>query len=186
VEFAGACYHVINRGNYRREIFAGKGAADSFQACLGEAAGKFGCRLHAFIILWNHFHLAVETPEPNLSDGMKWLQGTWVARFNRYHGVVGRPFQGRYKALHVEPGHTLAQVAHYIHLNPARARRGPVERLLEYRWSSLPLFLAKERDVVSLGRDNSTGKRRARGHGRRLAQLSRLSRPSGRGRAKEN
>jgi putative transposase len=101
IEFGGACYHVINRGNYRRDLFAAKGAAESFRKCLFEAAERCGWRLHAFVIMRNHFHLAVETPEPNLSDGMKWLQGTWAARFNRFRGEVGRPFQGRYKALHV-------------------------------------------------------------------------------------
>lgn len=145
LEYAGACYHVINRGNYRKNLFAGKGAAESFQACLFEAATRFRWRLHAFVIMRNHFHVAVETPEPNLSDGMKWLQGTWAARFNRFRGEAGRPFQGRYKALHVEPGHALAQVAHYIHLNPVRARLMPAERLLAHRWSSLPLFAGKNR-----------------------------------------
>ena len=145
LEFAGACYHVINRGNYRRDLFAGTGAAESFQACLFEAAARFGWRLHAFVIMRNHFHLALETPEPNLSDGMKWLQGTWAARFNRFRGEVGRPFQGRYKALHVESGHALAQVAHYIHLNPVRAKVRSAERLLEHRWSSLALFVGKNR-----------------------------------------
>lgn len=145
LEFAGACYHVINRGNYRRDLFNGKGAAESFQQCLFETCGRFGWRLHAFVIMRNHFHLAVETPEPNLSDGMKWLQGTWAMRFNRFRGEAGRPFQGRYKALHVEPGHALAQVAHYIHLNPVRAKVFSAERLLEYPWSSLPVFAGKIR-----------------------------------------
>lgn len=145
LEYAGACYHVINRGNYRRDLLAMKGAADSFVTCLYEAAERFGWRLHAFVVMSNHFHLALETPEPNLSDGMKWLQGTWARRFNDYRGYVGRPFQGRYKALHVEPGDALAQVAHYIHLNPVRAGIVPAERLLEYRWSSLVHFTRKDR-----------------------------------------
>jgi REP element-mobilizing transposase RayT len=101
LEFPDACYHVINRGNYRRDLFAGKGSAEAFERTLFEACARFGWRLHAFIIMRNHFHLAVETPEPNLSDGMKWLQGTWAMRFNRFRGEVGRPFQGRYKAIHV-------------------------------------------------------------------------------------
>ena len=145
IEFPGACYHVINRGNYRRDLFAGKGAAESFQRCIAEAAERFGWRLHAFVIMRNHFHLAVETPEPNLSEGMKWLQGTWVTRFNRLRSETGRPFQGRYKALHVEPGHALAQVAHYIHLNPVRAKIVTSEQLLSFRWSSLPLLAGKNR-----------------------------------------
>jgi putative transposase len=93
----------------------------------------------------NHFHLALETPEPNLSEAMKWLQGTWAARFNRFRGEIGRPFQGRYKALHVEPGQALAQVAHYIHLNPVRAGILPADRLPEYRRSSLSRFLRPNR-----------------------------------------
>jgi REP element-mobilizing transposase RayT len=109
LEFPGASYHVINRGNYRRDVFADDGAAESFRACLGEAGVKFASRVHAFVIMRNHFHLAVETPEPNLSAGMKWLQGTWAMRFNRFRTEVGRPFQGRYKALHVEARHALAR-----------------------------------------------------------------------------
>jgi len=84
VEYAGACYHVLNRGNYRKDLFADESAAESFQACLFEAAQRFGWRVHAFVIMRNHFHLAVETPEPNLSEGMRWLQARWAARFNRY------------------------------------------------------------------------------------------------------
>ncbi len=73
VEYAGACYHVLNRGNYRRDLFTGKGAAEAFERTLFEAAERFGWRLHAFVIMSNHYHLALETPEPNLSEGMKWL-----------------------------------------------------------------------------------------------------------------
>ncbi len=145
LEFAGACYHVINRGNYRRDLFRGKGAAEAFVVCLGEAAERFGWRVHAYVVMSNHFHLALETPEPNLSDGMKWLQGTWARRFNGFRGSVGRPFQGRYKALHVEPGHSLAQVAHYIHLNPVRAGLVTADEILTYPSSSLVAFCGKQR-----------------------------------------
>jgi putative transposase len=145
LEFSGACYHVTNRGNYRRDLFAAKGAAAAFYRCLDLACTRFGWLVHAFAIMRNHFHLAVETPEPNLSDGMKWLQGTWAQRFNRFRNETGRPFQGRYKANHVEPGHALAQVAHYIHLNPVRAKIVSPERVSEFRWSSLALFPKQRR-----------------------------------------
>jgi putative transposase len=148
VEWSGACYHVINRGNYRRDLFLVQGAAASFETCLFEAAGRFCWRLHAYVVMGNHFHLAVETPEPNLSDGMQWLQATWAARFNRFRGETGRPFQGRFKALHVEPGHALAQVAHYIHLNPVRATLVTIDRLTDYPWSSLRRFAAEDRPKV--------------------------------------
>jgi REP element-mobilizing transposase RayT len=136
---------VINRGNYRQAIFGEEGAAQAFETCLEETCARCGWRLHAYVVMRNHFHLAVETPEPNLSTGMKWLQGTWANRFNRYRGLTGRPFQGRYKALHVEPGHALAQVAHYIHLNPVRAHATPVAALAQFRWSSLWWFPRKDR-----------------------------------------
>jgi REP element-mobilizing transposase RayT len=65
VEFAGACYHVINRGNYRRDLFKSRGAAEAFERTLGEAAGRFGLQVHAYVVMRNHFHLAVEIAEPN-------------------------------------------------------------------------------------------------------------------------
>ena len=145
IEFSGGCYHVINRGNYRRRIFEGKGAADSFERTLDEAARRFQWRIHAYVIMGNHFHLGVELTEPNLSEGMKWLQGTWIRRYNGFRKLVGRPFQGRYKALIVEPGHPFGQVCHYIHLNPVRAKLVPAERAPEYRWSSLRGFAGKGR-----------------------------------------
>ena len=104
IEVSGACYHVINRGNYRRNLFKEKGAADAFVRTLGEAASQYRWRIHAFVVMSNHFHLAVELGEPNLSVGMKWLQGTWIRRFNSLRRLIGRPFQGRYQALLLEPG----------------------------------------------------------------------------------
>lgn len=144
IEFSGACYHIINRGNYRSPIFAGKGAAEAFERTLGEAAERFGWCVHAYVIMRNHFHLAVETNEPNLSEGMKWLQGTWIRRYNSLRSQSGRPFQGRYKALLVARGHDLAQVCHYIHLNPVRARVVAVGELPEFEWCSLDKFMPKK------------------------------------------
>ncbi len=145
VEFAGGCYHVINRGNYHRRIFEGKGSADAFERTLDEVARRYGWRIHAYVIMGNHFHLGVELTEPNLSEGMKWLQGTWIRRYNGFRRLGGRPFQGRYKALIVEPGHCLAQVCHYIHLNPVRAKLAPAKSAHDYRWSSLRRFVGKGR-----------------------------------------
>ncbi len=145
MERAGGCYHVINRGNYRRNLFEEDGAAELFERTLGEAAVRFGWRVHAYVVMRNHFHLALETPEPNLSVGMKWLQGTWVRRYNGFRRLVGRPFQGRFKALLVEPGHALAQVCHYIHLHPVRAHVCDADDIQSYRWSSLVRFPKKNR-----------------------------------------
>ena len=76
IEYPGAMHHVINRGNYRRDLFENVGAAEAFLRTLHEAAGKFGWKLHAYVLMRNHFHLAVETPEPTLGEGMHWLQSS--------------------------------------------------------------------------------------------------------------
>ncbi len=136
LEFAGACYHVINRGNYRADIFKTEGARSAFEACLLEASAKSNWVLHAFVVMTNHYHLAVETPDGNLGAGMQWLQATFANRFNRLRGERGHLFQGRYKALLVEEGGPLGQVCHYLHLNPVRAGIVPTEKLGEYRYSS--------------------------------------------------
>lgn len=141
MEYAGARYHVINRGNYRRDVFRDEGAAEAFERTLGEAATRFGWRVAAYVVMRNHFHLGLETPEPNLSIGMKWLQGTWARRFNRFRDQAGRPFQGRFKSLVIEDGEGFRRVCDYIHLNPARARVVPVDEIGAYRRSSLWHYL---------------------------------------------
>jgi REP element-mobilizing transposase RayT len=112
---------------------------------LAEAATRFHWLVHAYTVMSNHFHLAVELGEPNLSDGMQWLQGTWIRRFNAYRHLVGRPFQGRYKALLVEPGEGFGRVCDYIHLNPVRAGLVTIARLPSYLPGSLPKFVRGSR-----------------------------------------
>ena len=99
VEHAGAIYHLINRGNYRSFIFETAGARQSFLECLDLCCEAQGWRLHAWVLMGNHYHLCVETPEPNLVEGMKWLQSTFANRFNRFRKANGHVFQGRYKAI---------------------------------------------------------------------------------------
>jgi putative transposase len=84
IDYGGAIYHVINRGNYRRDLFETVGAAAAFLRVLFEATGRFGWKIHAYVLMCNHFHLAVETPQPNLVQGMHWLQSTLATRFNRF------------------------------------------------------------------------------------------------------
>ena len=136
LEFPGAIYHVINRGNYRADVFQTAGAQAAFETCLFEAAQKSGWVLHAFVIMRNHFHLALETPAGNLVAGMQWLQSTFASRCNRLRGERGHLFQGRYKALGVEGDPALGQLCDYLHLNPVRAGAVPVSRLAGYRASS--------------------------------------------------
>jgi REP element-mobilizing transposase RayT len=138
-------YHVINRGNYRAGVFAEEGARQAFMACLAEACAKAGWVVHAYVLMSNHYHLALETPQGNLVEGMRWLQSTFANRFNRFRGESGHVFQGRYKALVVEGSEGLAAVAHYIHLNPVRAGIVPVERLAEYPDSSFTALLVPKK-----------------------------------------
>jgi len=145
IQFQGARYHVINRGNYRSDIYASEGAAQSFLSTVTEAVVRFGWRLHAFVIMRNHYHLAIETPLANLTVGMQWLQSTAATRFNRFRKENGHVFQGRYKALVLEDCAALCNVVDYIHLNPVRAGAVPAKRVGEYRWSSLRALIEKKR-----------------------------------------
>ena len=115
-----------------------------FLRTLGEACEKTGWRVHAYVLMSNHYHLLLDTPEANLVSGMKWLQGTYTQRYNLKHGICGHLFQGRYKAVVVEPeGMYLQVVSTYIHLNPARAGLMKIgeQKLKSYCWSSYPLYL---------------------------------------------
>lgn len=150
LEFPGACYHVLNRGNYRSDLFATDGAKGAFEQCLFDACTKSKWLLHAYVVMRNHYHLAIETPEGNLVSGMQWLQATFANRFNRLRGERGHLFQGRYKSLLVEEGEALGQVCHYLHLNPVRAGVVPVAQLAEYRHSSYWYLQRKRPACLSL------------------------------------
>jgi REP element-mobilizing transposase RayT len=144
LEYAGAIYHVMNRGDRREPIFEDDEDRQRFLEILGEACAKTGWEVHAFCLMPNHFHLVVETPQPNLAAGMKWFLGTYTSRFNRRHKVFGHLFSGRYKALIVDGSGNgyLRTVCDYVHLNPARANLLTVDqRLRAYRWSSWPEYL---------------------------------------------
>jgi putative transposase len=148
VQYPGAIYHVMNRGDRREPIF--KDAADRrrFLDTLGEACGKTGWQVLAYCLMPNHFHLVVETPQGNLVAGMKWFLGAYTSRFNRRHKVSGHLFSGRYKALIVDGSGNgyLRTVCDYVHLNPARANLlKPEISLREYPWSSWPEYLKGSR-----------------------------------------
>ena len=102
IQYPGAIYHVMNRGDRREAIFADDDDRRRFLETLGEACQKTAWQVHAFCLLTNHFHLVIETPQANLVPGMKWLLGTYTGRFNRRHKEFGHLFSGRYKALIVD------------------------------------------------------------------------------------
>ena len=144
VEYPGAVYHLMNRGDHREVIFLDDADRERFVATLGEACVKTGWEVHALCLMPNHFHLVVETPCANLVAGMKWLLGTYTGRFNRRHKLFGHLFSGRYKALVVDGSGDgyLKTVCDYVHLNPARAKLlAPEVPLRDYAWSSWPEYL---------------------------------------------
>ena len=144
LQYPGAIYHVMSRGDRREDIFRDDVDRESFLQTLADACVKTGWQVHAFCLMPNHFHLVVETPQPNLVAGMKWFLGTYTARFNRRHRLSGHVFAGRYKSLLVGgQGGYLRTVCDYVHLNPVRAKLiAPESPLRYYRWSSFPLYLA--------------------------------------------
>ena len=140
IEFPGAVYHVVNRGDRRQPIFSDDEDRQTFIATLGETCSKAGWSIHAFCLLPDHFHMVVKTIQPNLVDGMKWFLGTYTRRFNWRHKEPGHLFAGRYKAQVVESSRKfLRMVCDHVHLNPSRAKFiPPHEPLRNYAWSSFP------------------------------------------------
>lgn len=143
LEFAGAIYHVTNRGDRREAVFRDDEDRSRFVATLAEACAKTGWRVHAYCLLPDHFHCVIETPQPNLVAGMKWWLGTYTNRFNRRHRQNGHVFAGRYKALPLAPdGDFFRLGCAHVHLNPARTPAlDPDRRLAEFEWSSFPFYL---------------------------------------------
>ncbi len=134
IEFAGALYHLTSRGNERRNIFRSDRDRRAFLVLLGLATKRFGWSVTAWVMMSNHFHLVIQTLEPNLSRGMHWLNGAYAGGFNRTYARSGHLFQGRFKAFLIDKEAYFAEVLRYVVLNPVRATM--VERPEQYKWSS--------------------------------------------------
>lgn len=141
LEFAGALYHVMARGNRRAPIYLDDADFTQFLTGLGEVCERFNWLTHAYCLMHNHYHLLIETPDANLSRGMRQLNGVYSQRFNRRHGKTGHLFQGRYKAILVQKGSYLLELSRYIVLNPVRARLAPAAQ--DWRWSSYPAAVGR-------------------------------------------
>ena len=148
IESRDGLYHVINRGNYRRYVFNSTKTKRAFESTIIEACEKSGWWLYAYVVMDNHYHLAIATPKGNLISGMQWLQSTFANRFNRLRGENGHLFQGRYKSLVVEPGTALCELVNYIHLNPVRAGVVSIGEVADYPFSSLWRFARRRREKV--------------------------------------
>lgn len=161
-------HHVTSRGIERKAIFGGDEDYRRFIDFLGELPGRYGFRIHGYVLMGNHYHLLVEDPELLISDGIKWLNMCYGMSFNRRHGRVGSLFQGRFKGVILDPEERGLSVSRYVHLNPVRVKalgldkresravrlgkkseEGLVEKRLEvlkgYRWSSYRAYVGLEK-----------------------------------------
>ncbi len=133
-DFPGAVHHVTTRGNAQAPIFLDDTDRNVLLRVLQDVIGQWHWRCHGYCLMDNHYHLLIETPEGNLSVGMRQLNGVYTQRFNRRHQRVGHLFQGRFKAILVERDSHLLELARYVVLNPVRA--GIVAEASLYPWSS--------------------------------------------------
>lgn len=120
IEYPGALYHVTSRGNARAAIYVDETDRDVLLAVLSEVVGCYHWLCHAFCVMENHYHLVIETPEGNVSQGAHQLNGIYTQRYNRRYGRVGHVLQGRYKALLVEKDAYLLVVCRYAVFNLGR------------------------------------------------------------------
>ena len=141
LEFPGAFYHITSRGDGREAIFLDHNDFSRFIEHLGEVCQRYNWRCHAFCLMTNHYHLVIETPDGNLSQGMRQLNGVYTQRFNRRHARVGHVFQGRYKAILVDVDAYMLELARYVVLNPVRAKM--VKAAGQWYWSSYRYMIGK-------------------------------------------
>jgi len=139
VTFSGAVYHVMARGNDRRSIFLDDDEFRHFLRLLAAAIKRFGLVCHIYCLMPNHYHLVIETPSGNLSEGIHWLNGSYAQWWNRRHQACGHVFQGRFKAQLVQQDRYLHTLSAYNHLNPPRA--GLVRTPEEWPWSSYRAYV---------------------------------------------
>lgn len=151
LEFSGALYHVTSRGDRREDIFLSDDDRSDWLEVLGVVCARFNWVVHAFCQMTNHYHLLVETPDGNLSGGMRQLNGQYTQHFNRRHSLVGHLLQGRYKAILVQKETYLLELARYIVLNPLRANM--VKSLDDWPWSSYPFVAGQEAPLPWLDTD---------------------------------
>lgn len=170
IEFPGALYHVTSRGDRREVIFADDEDRLIFLDTLAEVVQRFHWLCHAYCLMGNHYHLVIETPEGNLSKGMRQLNGVFTQATNRRHQRSGHLFQGRFKAILVDGDSYLLELARYVVLNPVRAQI--VRQPEDWPWSSYratlgqvasPRWLATDSLLSQFGRRRSRARQRYQG-----------------------
>ena len=136
IEYPHALYHVTSRGDRREEIFADDTDRQQWLDILASVCRRTGWRCYAYCLMENHYHIIIETPHANLSQGMRQLNGVYTQKTNRRHHRVGHVFQGRYKAIIIDKDNYLLEACRYVALNPVRAQL--VEKCGDWPWSSYP------------------------------------------------
>ncbi len=151
IQFPNAWYHVMNRGRRGEEIFLGKGDYLTFINLLTKVVEMFNVKIAAYCLMPNHYHLLVQTPDANLSRGMRHLNGIYTQRFNRIHNHDGQLFRGRYKAILIDQNSYLLELIRYIHRNPLEA--GLEKTLGQYPWSSHLAYLSDSKQLNWIYKD---------------------------------
>ena len=134
IEYDGALYHVTSRGNDRKAIFKDNSDRELFLNTLARVTERFHWICHGYCLMNNHYHLVIETPDGNLSKGMRQLNGVYTQAFNKRHRRVGHIFQGRFKGILVQKDSHFLEVCRYVVLNPVRAKA--VSHPGQWKWSS--------------------------------------------------
>ena len=141
LELAGGLYHVTSRGDRREDIYSDDTDRVAWLDVLSQCCERFNWAIHAWCQMSNHYHVVMETPEANLSAGMRQLNGVYTQKVNRRHHRVGHVFQGRFKGILVERDSYLLELARYVVLNPVRA--GIVKQVRQWKWSSYLAMVGK-------------------------------------------
>ena len=142
IEYPGAVYHVTSRGNEKKAVFKSDQDRTNFLNTLQHVNKRYNWICHAYCLMDNHYHLLIETPDGNLSIGMRQLNGVYTQLFNKLHGRTGHLFQGRYKAILIQKDSHLLEVCRYVVLNPVRANM--VEAPGAWKWSSYRAIVGME------------------------------------------
>lgn len=151
IQYPGAFYHVMCRGNKGGTIFIDDADRHQFLRLLAESLEIYSVTLHAYVMMHSHYHLVIQTLRANLSEFMRRFNICFTGWFNYHHGTIGHLYQGRYKSLLVDADTYLLELSRYVHLNPVRSeppkiseRRTSWRMLQEYQWSSLPGYLRRD------------------------------------------
>jgi putative transposase len=151
IEYAGAVYHITSRGNDKKAVFKDDLDRINFLNTLQHVNKRYNWLCHAYCMMDNHYHLLIETPDGNLSLGMRQLNGVYTQLFNKRHQRTGHLFQGRYKSILIQKDSHLLEVCRYVVLNPVRARM--VERPDAWKWSSYRATAGRESPAPCLTAD---------------------------------